>query len=63
MSFDNSYLCDFSVPGLTSLALRENVRLGNVAAEALLSQMRGQETDALSLPYTLVERGSCCSLA
>lgn len=63
VSFDNSYLCDFSVPSLTSLALRENVRLGNVAAEALLSQMRGQETDALSLPYTLVERGSCCSLA
>ena len=63
VSFDNSYLCDFSVPGLTSLALKENARLGTIAAEALLAQMRGQESASLSLSYTLVERGSCCSLA
>ena len=63
VSFDNSFLCDFSVPGITSLAHRGNASIASAAADTLLAQMRGQTAASVSLRFELIERGSCISLA
>lgn len=63
VSFDNSFLCDFCEPGLSSLAHRDGERLADAAASALLMQMRGQHAPSVSLPFEIVERQSCISLA
>lgn len=63
VSFDNSYLCEFSEPGLTSLAHKSSSELAANAAEALLTQMRGIAAPSVSLRFEIVERGSCISLA
>lgn len=58
VSFDNSYLCDFSVPGLTSLGTSDDT-LAAAAARALLAQLRGQPSDSIRLTYELFTRSSC----
>ena len=63
VSFDNSFLCEFSDPGLTSLSHKSSSELGTTAAEALLTQMRGGEFPSVRLRFELIERGSCTSLA
>ena len=63
VSFDNSYLCDFSIPGITSLTHPGNAALAASAADALLSQMRGQPAVPVNLRFELIERDSCISLA
>lgn len=63
VSFDNSYLCDFSVPGITSLSHKSSAELASAATDALLAQMRGQEAPSASLRFELVARGSCVSLS
>lgn len=63
VSFDNSYLCDFSVPGITSLSHKAHAEPAAAAADALLTQMRGKAVDSVSLGFELVERASCISLA
>ncbi|MBO5153328.1 MAG: GntR family transcriptional regulator [Eubacterium sp.] len=62
VSFDNSFLCEFSEPGLTSLAHKTSSELAVTAADALLAQMRGGTAPSVSLPFEIVERGSCASL-
>lgn len=61
VSFDNSYLCDFSTPGLTSLALHSS--LASYAADALLAQLRGRPFDSVRLSYELILRDSSTTLA
>ncbi len=61
ISFDNSYLSDFSVPGLTSFGHRQT--LASTAANTLLTQMRGQDSASVTLSFHLYERDSCHSLA
>lgn len=63
VSFDNSFLCDFSAPRITSLSHKTSAELATAAAEALLAQMRGQTAVSASLRFELIERGSCISLA
>lgn len=63
VSFDNSFLCEFSEPSLTSLAHGSGSELATTAAEALLTQMRGGTAPSVSLHFEIVERGSCISLA
>lgn len=60
--FDNSYLCDFSLPGLTSLTCKNGLNMASAATEALLTQMRGGQASSVSLRFELIERGSCASL-
>jgi GntR family transcriptional regulator of arabinose operon len=55
--FDNSYLCDFATPGITSLA--PEMRPGLAAAELLLAGLRGQKTADPTLSYTIMRRESC----
>ena len=62
VSFDNSFLCEFSVPGLTSLSHKNSSDLAAAAANALLMQMRGHHAPSVSLRFELIERGSCTSL-
>ena len=62
VSFDNSFLCEFSEPGLTSLSHKNSSELAVAAADALLAQMRGKTAPSVSLPFKVVERGSCSSL-
>ena len=62
VSFDNSFLCDFSVPGLTSLSHQNDSELAVAATDALLTQMRGEQASSVSLHYELIERASCTSL-
>ena len=61
VSFDNSFLCDFSTPTLTSLALHGN--LASYAADALLAQLRGRPFESVRLSYGLVHRDSSLALA
>ena len=63
VSFDNSYLCDFSVPGITSLSHKAHAEPAAAAADALLTQMRGKAVDSVNLGFELMERASCISLA
>ena len=62
VSFDNSFLCEFSEPGLTSLAHKSSSELAVTAADAMLTQMRRGTAPSVSLPFEIVERGSCTSL-
>lgn len=63
VSFDNSFLCEFSEPGLTSLAHKSSSELAANAADALLTQMRGGTAPSVSLRFEIIERDSCISLA
>ena len=63
VSFDNSYLCGFSAPELTSLSHESGSQLATAAAAALLTQVRGGQAPPVSLRFSLVERESCSSLA
>ena len=56
VSFDNSFLCNFSTPTLTSLALHGN--LASYAADALLAQLRGRPFESVRLSYELIHRDS-----
>ena len=58
VSFDNSYLCEFSDPGLTSLSHKTGSELAAAAADALLTQIRGGQAPSIRLPFSLVERSS-----
>lgn len=60
--FDNSYLCEFSTPTLTSLS-HKGESLAARATEALLLEIRGQSAVSASLRFELVVRGSCAPLA
>ncbi len=60
VSFDNSFLCDFSAPGLTSLAPEGNP--ASYAADALLAQLRGRPSESVRLSYKLIVRGSSAAL-
>ena len=62
VSFDNSYLCEFSDPGLTSLSHKTGSELAAAAADALLTQIRGSQAPSVRLPVTLVGRSSSTSL-
>lgn len=61
VSFDNSFLCDFSTPTLTSLALHGS--LASYAADALLAQLRGRSFDSVRLSYELIVRDSSIALS
>ena len=61
VSFDNSFLCDFSTPTLTSLAQHGN--LASYAADALLAQLRGRSFDSVRLSYELIVRDSSIALS
>ena len=63
VSFDNSFLCEFSEPRLTSLSHKSSSELATAATDALLAQIRGQQTSSVSLHYELIARASCTSLA
>ena len=56
VSFDNSFLCNFSTPTLTSLALHGNP--ASYAADALLAQLRGRPFESVRLSYELIHRDS-----
>ncbi len=56
VSFDNSYLCEFSTPSITSLALTGS--LGSCSADALLRQLRGKSSFSMRMGYTIRERDS-----
>lgn len=56
-SFDNSYLCDFSTPSITSLGTKDD-DLVSVAVDLLLAQLRHQTVTPIQLPYTLYKRNS-----
>lgn len=62
VSFDNSFLCEFSVPQLTSLSHKSS-SIAVAATDALLTLMRGHEAPSVSLRFELIERESCISLA
>ncbi len=57
VGFDNSYLCEFSVPSLTSLSPAMSTPAA-AAAELLLGQLRGQSVSSIRLHYELIERMS-----
>lgn len=61
VSFDNSYLCEFSTPALTSLS-HKPAELAVCAHEALLQEIRGQNAISASLRFELVIRESCAPL-
>ena len=63
VSFDNSFLCEFSSPELTSLSHKSSTELAATAVDALLTQMRGGQAPSVRLRFELVERESCASLA
>ncbi|MDD6039466.1 MAG: GntR family transcriptional regulator [bacterium] len=57
ISFDNSYLCDFSSPGITSLSCKElsPVRL---AVHLLLAKLQGIHPPQDVISYEIIERDS-----
>lgn len=55
--FDNSFLCEFSVPTLTSLAPVATTPAA-AAADLLLDRLRGQSVSSVHLHYELIERAS-----
>ncbi|MCM1173715.1 MAG: GntR family transcriptional regulator [Blautia sp.] len=57
VSFDNSYLSELSVPGLTSLS-HEPHEMAAAAVSLLMKKMQGQNAVSMQLPWKLVERGS-----
>jgi GntR family transcriptional regulator of arabinose operon len=57
VSFDNSYLCDISEPGITSLAWECSP--AEAAARLLLAQLKGGQPESVTLSGHPVRRGSC----
>jgi GntR family transcriptional regulator of arabinose operon len=56
VSFDDSYLCEFSHPWITSLAPEKNP--AEAAVQLLLAQLSGRQPDALRISYVPVLRES-----
>lgn len=57
ISFDNSHYSSLGAVGLTSLA-PDSGRLGSLAAQAVLEQVRGGQVQSQKLPWKLVTRKS-----
>lgn len=56
-SFDNSYLSELSVPGLTSLSHKPH-EMAIAAVSLLMKKMQGQNTVSMQIPWNLIERSS-----
>lgn len=56
-SFDNSYLSELSVPGLTSLSHKPH-EMAAAAVSLLIKKMQGHNAVSMQLPWKLIERGS-----
>lgn len=57
VSFDNSYLSELSVPGLTSLSHKPH-EMAAAAVSLLMKKMQGHNAVSMQLPWNLIERGS-----
>lgn len=57
VSFDNSYLSELSVPGLTSLSHKPH-EMATTAVSLLLKKMQGQNAVSMQIPWKLIERSS-----
>lgn len=56
-SFDNSYLSELSVPGLTSLSHKPH-EMAIAAVSLLMKKMQGQNAVSMQIPWNLIERSS-----
>lgn len=58
VSFDNSYLSELSVPGLTSLS-HEPHEIASAAVSLLIQKIQGRNAVSMQIPWKLIARGSC----
>lgn len=57
ISFDNSYLCDFSSPAITSLSYKDTTPV-HLAVKLLLARLQGVSDPKETISYEIIERES-----